>query len=433
MIHDRSLRNVSILEDTVRRHGRHRVTAKMYTKAIKGCIDLGEWTKGRWIESALILRDDRGCILWDEVLWTCLLTMHFHFGDVERAMAIWNAMMRDWDSVSVSAWNGTMSGLLRNELYSECLFLWNEMIRRGVNRNAASFGVAMKCLIALELNECAIAVFDEWSDGQNANGNEEEAECKVFILALKATANLKDLDRGQRVHRMWMHRESEYDDDGDWDRNENRNRVQSQWRVSVQNAVISMYGECGDVESAEREWNEMAENGSMDTVSLNAMMTALMVNGGEQKALNLFFIASSNGESKSKYNRNEETLKVQSLCLMRCHLIITIMNIDITITIIIGLESIDDYVSASNRMMNLYAERGDTDSALLLMSDLMERGIEDVVSYKMALKAATNGLRLDGGRAIHDQIEVLRSNEIRCPSICDDDELQNHLLNLYGI
>ena len=453
-IEDRSLWNIRNLEDAVCR--RQNITPKMYTKAIKGCIDTDDKAKGEWIERELILKDSRRQITNDEVLWTCLMSMHFHFEDVDRAESIWKSSQC---GRTISAWNAMMSGLLRNKKHSECLKMWNQ---RKPALNTASYGVAMRLFIDLERNESAIGVFEEWrrsnwnrrNDGGQRDQKWTVAECKLLILALSAAGNVKDIAFGMEVHRMWL-----------WRRIQNENQSERRWSVSLQNAVISFYGKCGDILSAERVWTEMVENGEIDSVSLNAMMSALIGNGTDSEdgkehrnldcALNLFWNFREHRNAISFINALRACIRLKSLekglavwkeferwteCneserrkmnLLRIELHGECDDVEGGRSVFDELSNFSD-ISASNRMMNVYAERGDTDSALLLMAELTARGIEDVISYQIALKAATIGMRLDSGRAI----DALISDENRRHRIgmseSEKDQLQNQLVNLYG-
>lgn len=70
--------------------------------------------------------------------------------------------------------------------------------------------------------------------------------------------------------------------------------------VFVGNALVSMYGRCGDLDGARQVFDEMIRSGIVDVISWNSIVAAYMQSGDSKKALRMFYRMTTYGEGENR-------------------------------------------------------------------------------------------------------------------------------------
>lgn len=283
--------------------------------ALDACASLKE---GLEIHAAVVDHELDG----DTVIGNTLIKMYGKFGSVESAVDVFEGIHhRD-----VSSWNAIMTACTQNGHVEEGLDLFCRMQPEGVKPDKVTFVSAVDAcaiLSALEWGKKVHAVIVEsgyeddvvvgntlvnmygkcgsvhgassvfvsllhrdvisWSTmiaaySQNGHGQEAlelfkqmqlegiKADRISLLCVLDACASLVALEQGLRIHAA-----SIVSGDGQ--------------DVVVGNALISMYGKCGNVHLASSVFAGMSHQ---DVVSWNAMIAAFAQNGHHERALGLF-------------------------------------------------------------------------------------------------------------------------------------------------
>lgn len=197
--------------------------------------------------------DESPCTL-DVVSWTTMITGHSNCGQMDRARWFFDRM----PSRNLISWNAMIAGYARSGsvIHARCLF--DEMPERDVmSWSSLVSGFSQRGLC----NE-ALAVFDKMIlNGFTPN----EA---TLVSAASACAQLRDLDRGRRLHCCALDRELR------------------KMSVILGTALVDMYGKCGSIEDAYKVFREMS---ARNVYSWNSMITGLALNGSGKQALTLFW------------------------------------------------------------------------------------------------------------------------------------------------
>ncbi|CAI9271052.1 unnamed protein product [Lactuca saligna] len=129
------------------------------------------------------------------------------------------------------------------------VFWWNSLIRRAVRLRLLDH--------ALELYHCMQSL------GWRPDGY-------TFPFVLKACGELPSFRRGASFHGAVCILGYEHN-------------------VFVGNALVAMYGRCGDLDSARQVFDEMILNKITDVISWNSIVAAYMQSGDSKKALHMFY------------------------------------------------------------------------------------------------------------------------------------------------
>ncbi|KAH7669230.1 Tetratricopeptide-like helical domain-containing protein [Dioscorea alata] len=197
--------------------------------------------------------DESPCTL-DVVSWTTMITGHSNCGEMDRARWFFDRM----PSRNLISWNAMIAGYARSGFAMHARRLFDEMPERDVmSWSSLVSGFSQRGLC----NE-ALAVFDEMIlNGFTPN----EA---TLVSAASACAQLRDLDRGRRLHCYALDRELR------------------KMSVILGTALVDMYGKCGSIEDAYKVFREMS---ARNVYSWNSMITGLALNGSGKQALTLFW------------------------------------------------------------------------------------------------------------------------------------------------
>eukprot|EP01083_Nonionella_stella_P176440 617363_1 len=290
-----------------------------------------------------------------------------------------------------------------------------------------SYGVMMSLYLNDNQSDKAIQLFDELMRKKKNKPN-----ATIFLNALKACAQLKDLAKGKQIHRLLM--------------NEYRNLFDE--TITVQNALISMFGKCGAMDLAYTVWRGMKHQ---DIVTLNGIMTSYIENNEHQTALDLYHKYQNTFEytSVTFICGLKAAVKLKSLsCGEMIHQDIVqyskwVMSERVQVHSLLmdlygkcgeigkALEIYDRYYTAGggteidliNCLMNVLIENGEHELALNVFDECVDK---DVISYNIAIKACCAMMSLEKGKEIHAWIANNDSN-VLCNA-----ELRNNLLHFYG-
>ncbi|KAM6564432.1 hypothetical protein CsatB_024430 [Cannabis sativa] len=175
----------------------------------------------RFIGSLLHAQVVKFGYLNDQRVQTSLLGMYSNCGDLKSARKVFGWLV-DKD---VIAWNSIIYGSLKNDMVNEGLQIFDDMLRTGV----------------------APTQF-------------------TYAMVLKVCSRLGDYQLGQITHARFIVSNSEAD-------------------LTLQNALLDMYCNCGDIETAFVLFKKMENK---DLVSWNTMISGYTENGDGEKAMYMF-------------------------------------------------------------------------------------------------------------------------------------------------
>ncbi|CAN8290314.1 unnamed protein product [Cochlearia groenlandica] len=161
--------------------------------------------------------------LQDKVSWTSMINGYLDAGDASSAFDLFQRL-HDKDGVT---WTVMISGLVRNELFTEAASLLTDMVRQGLKPLNSTYS--------------------------------------VLLSSAGATSNLY---QGKHLHCVIAKTTACYDPD-----------------LILQNSLVSMYAKCGDIDDAYKIFSKMVQK---DTVSWNSMIMGLSHHGLGGKSLELF-------------------------------------------------------------------------------------------------------------------------------------------------
>eukprot|EP01083_Nonionella_stella_P073571 199065_1 len=209
---------------------------RCYRMAISATAKLKWKHKAKEIHQKL-LDNDPSFITDDEHILHGLMNMYFKCGDTHNAQQLWQLGMQSMDK----------------------------------EQHIHMLTVLMSHYIDTEQYQQTLDVFDEL---QNKNVTVTPT---VYNLVIQAITGLKSLERLERANNIYRLMQDETNID-----------VMS--NVKVMNAVISMFGKCGDIEQTNAIWNDMIQNNSsaVDVVTCNTTMNANLYHDKYDQVLEIF-------------------------------------------------------------------------------------------------------------------------------------------------
>lgn len=247
----------------------------------------------------------------------------------------------------------------------------------------------------------------------------------TFISTLSACANELALTEGSHAHKLIIERGLELD-------------------LVVQNALVNMYGKCGNVEAARRIFDDMPQE---NVITWNSMISAYTHSGIGMEALQLFKQMQQGGIISEKIT----FLSILSACIIdaalvegkRVHTVIVGSHLELDVVVSTALinmyskcGSIEDAgkmfhsmpernVISWNTMISAYAQYGQGKEAISLFWDMQREGVmPSKVTFISVLDACSNQCILNECKRLH----VL----ILCNKFQSDAMVGNALLNMYG-
>ncbi|KAJ4962857.1 hypothetical protein NE237_022796 [Protea cynaroides] len=162
-----------------------------------------------------------------------LITAYVRFGKLVEARKVFDRMLEK----NVVSWTAMLSGYLRNGLDDEVLFLFDELIKNGVQANS-----------------------------------------KTYVCILNLCRRRLDFELGAQVHACILK--------GNWN------------NLIVDSAIVHFYAQCGDLSGAFRAFDQMVER---DVVCWTAMITACAQQGHVEEAFHLFLKMQDDGLAPNEF------------------------------------------------------------------------------------------------------------------------------------
>ncbi|GAB2296605.1 hypothetical protein Dimus_030716 [Dionaea muscipula] len=158
----------------------------------------------------------------DKISWTSMICGYFNAGQVWKACELFSKSPGIKDAI---AWTVMISGHTQNELFQEANSLFSDMRAQGI--------------VPLE---------------------------STYSTLLRAAGAMADLDKGRQLHCL-------------------STKTQSALDLILQNALISMYAKCGQLDDAYHIFSAMVHR---DLISWNSMIIGFSLHGLDHQALELF-------------------------------------------------------------------------------------------------------------------------------------------------
>eukprot|EP00250_Pteridium_aquilinum_P021971 c25273_g2_i4 orf=128-1849(+) len=204
-----------------------------FVSLFKACGDIPDLTQGRTLHADARQRG----FAEDNFVASTLIGMYSKCGAIFEAENVFNALT-EHDAVT---WNSMLSACVEHDLGEKALLLYRQMQEEGVTPNQRTFVVVLQA--------CAIL-----------------AEKEEFISVNGLPTKVMALRIGQALHT-------------------DAGRIGLTYDVFVGNTLIGMYGKCGAIVEAEEVFGALVLR---DIVSWNAMVSAYVDHGQEEKALRLY-------------------------------------------------------------------------------------------------------------------------------------------------
>ncbi|XP_059652255.1 pentatricopeptide repeat-containing protein At3g62890-like [Cornus florida] len=188
----------------------------------------------------------------DLVSWNSMLAGYVQMGDVEEAKLIFDRMPKK----NLIASNSMIVLFGRSGHMGEASRLFNAM----EEKNMVTWTALISCYEQNEMYEEALFIFMQ----MKANG--VMVDEVVVVSLLSACANLSIIKTGKSIHGLVL-------------------RIGVESYVNLQNALIHMYSNCGDIMAAQELFNMSYH---LDQISWNSMISGYLKCGSVEKARSLF-------------------------------------------------------------------------------------------------------------------------------------------------
>ncbi|CAA6668576.1 unnamed protein product [Spirodela intermedia] len=190
----------------------------------------------------------------DVVSWNAMIAGYARCGRMEEALQLFQSMPEK----DVVSFNTMIAGFAQAGQPAQAAALFEQM---GNERNTISWNSIIAGLTQNGLHHEALRkLISMLRAGERLDGS-------TLSCGLSACGNLAALFAGEQLHAAVV----KFGFSGD---------------ASAGNALIAMYGKCGEIAAAERIFREMQ---APDVVSCNSLISGLAMNGGGAAALELFW------------------------------------------------------------------------------------------------------------------------------------------------
>ncbi|EXC19411.1 hypothetical protein L484_004126 [Morus notabilis] len=187
----------------------------------------------------------------DAISWNSLIVGYLQYGDIEEALKVYERAPKN----DVVSWKTMISGLFSKGLSEKAIQLFGMRPKK----DTVSWTSVISGFVKNEDYENAFCWFTEML-------HESIRVTRLTLSSmLGASAGLTTLNQGLQIHALVVKMNMEYD-------------------LSIQNSLVSMYSNCGDVPSA---WKIFISISSPNIVSFNSMITGFAQNGHGKEALDL--------------------------------------------------------------------------------------------------------------------------------------------------
>ncbi|KAM7253242.1 hypothetical protein ACFE04_025860 [Oxalis oulophora] len=189
----------------------------------------------------------------DEVVSSSLIDMYIKCGDLESA----HGMFDHADSKNLISWTSIVSGYAKMGKTQEARKLFDEMPERNViSWNVMLAGYAH----SLQWEEALAFVY-------LMRKTTKEFDSFTLSLILNVSTGLSDIELGKQVH-AFSYRHNSFSN------------------ISVANALLDMYGKCGNLRKAQIWFYQMSQ--WRDSFSWNALLTSYARHGMGEHAMTIF-------------------------------------------------------------------------------------------------------------------------------------------------
>ncbi|GAB4833818.1 hypothetical protein Ancab_032066 [Ancistrocladus abbreviatus] len=223
-----------------------------YTSVLSACADAGLFRHGKAVHACILRKEAKHGPDFSVSVGNALITLYCKYGKVHEAQHLFEEMpMKD-----LVSWNAVLSGLLDNAYIAEAKQFFSEI----PEKNLLTWTLMISALAQNGFGEEGLKLFNQ----MRVEGFQP---CDyAFAGAIIASANLGAFEHGRQLHAQLV-------------------CFGYESSLSAGNALITMYGKCGDVQDAHCVFLTMP---FVDSVSWNAMIAALGQHGYGYQALELF-------------------------------------------------------------------------------------------------------------------------------------------------
>lgn len=250
------------------------------------------------------------------------------------------------------------------------------------DRDIVTVNTMMLALMDNQRSECALTLYD---DVNSSNLQIDDDRC--HLLAIKASMNIPDFDRGLSIHRKLKERGKTMD-------------------IQLSTTLIDFYGEMKDIWSAMDIFNAIPQS-ERSIICNNAMMTALIHCEYHRDALTLFHSIRSS-------KRNATTLMLAVTACIHCNL----HRDGIQIIESIHPQKLKD-ISLNSKVIEFYGHFGDIQSAKSVYNVIDGEDRNIIHETAMMNAFCVNGFHIESLQIFnaiphHQRDSVLTAVAMRC-------------------
>ena len=213
---------------------------------------------------------------------------------------------------------------IKNELYIKSTLIdfyghFNEIqdalnVFNSISNNLVSVVIInciIKALIDNNLNENALSIYDEYQ-------SQIQYDNVTHILAIKACANLYDIERGKQIHQNHL---NEYLFGTKQSNNKNLSRNDVNIMIST---LINLYDKCDDVDSALIVFRKYfiqqkdINKDMLDIITLNSILNMYLNHNMYHECITLFQIIVNKRVIQNKKNLLKDMLNLYSIAINSC-------------------------------------------------------------------------------------------------------------------
>nr|XP_043607439.1 pentatricopeptide repeat-containing protein At3g49710 [Erigeron canadensis] len=251
------------------------------------------YSKNGYLDYAKWIFDDLGCEK-DEVTWNSMIVAFSQHREGLKSLALYMEMVSLGFRIDIYTLASVLTAFtclvdLRGGIQFHC-----QLIKKGFHQNthvgSGLIDMYSKCNAGMsdckkvfeEIVEPDLVLWNTMVSGysQNDDLSEDALHCLkqmqregyrpddcTFVCAISASSNLSSPTQGKQIHCLAL-----------------KSDIPTN-RISVNNALITMYSKCGNLQDARRVFDNMEEH---NTVTLNSLITGYAQHGYQIEALSLF-------------------------------------------------------------------------------------------------------------------------------------------------
>lgn len=297
--------------------------------ALDACANIGALRIGKEIHDAM----GSSGLIENVYVGNALINMYGKCGVLDEAKHFFTTM----NHKNVASWNSLMTVYAQSGNLDEALRLFEQM----PERNVISWNALISALAQNEHAKEAMVYFSQMQyEGIKPN--------KVtFVAVIDACASLEDLELGLQIHTATLCTGDEQDS-------------------ILQNALVNMYGKCGNLECAKFVFDTMHDK---NLISWSTMIAACVHNGQGNEALSHFWKMEWHGIRPDK---------IVFTCLLTACADMAIVEEGQKIHASVIAHNLESGLAVGNALLNMYGRCGSIDSLKIVFSKMHHR---DVISW----------------------------------------------------